>query len=67
MPKVAIEAGTTRKNRVWIGAPPSCYDQVSSNLMGNKTLHVLHFSVKQAEAVIEMLQDEINRVKGVTP
>jgi hypothetical protein len=61
--KITLEAGTTdRSNRVWIGGPAEIYDTVSSPLT-KREIHVLHFSIEQAEAVCQMLRAEIRRVK----
>ena len=58
-----IEAGTSGKNRVWIGATSACYDEVTKPLTKQK-LHILSFTIEDAEAVVEMLQTEIDRVKA---
>ena len=58
-----IEAGTSGADRVWIGAPSSCYDEVTKPISKRK-LHVLCFKIHDAEAVIQMLQAEIDRVKS---
>ena len=58
---VVLEAGEASSGRVWIGAPTGCYDEVT-RLSGK--LHILMFTVEQAKAAIEMLQDEIDRVES---
>lgn len=58
-----IEAGTSSTDRVWIGAPSSCYDEVTKPISKRK-LHVLCFKIHDAEAVVQMLQAEIDRVKS---
>ena len=60
---IQLEAGTQGKKTVWIGAPTACYDEVTKPLSKDK-LHILYFSLEQAEAVIEMLQTEIARQRG---
>ena len=61
--EVQLEAGhVPSTGRVWIGAPVQCYEEVRKPLTG-RTLHVLHFTISQAEAVVEMLQEEIDRQK----
>ena len=60
---VTIEAGTSGKKRVWIGAPTICYDEITKPMTG-RSLHVLSFTLEQAEAVIEMLRTEIDRQRG---
>lgn len=59
---IQLEAGTQGMDRVWIGAPVECYDTVKKPLT-ERELHVLHFSVPQAEAVISMLKAEVRRLK----
>ena len=61
--KVTIEAGTSGKKHVWIGAPTECYDEVTKSLSG-RSLHILRFTLDQAEAVIQMLRVEIDRQRG---
>lgn len=60
---VTIEAGTSGKKHVWIGAPTDCYDEVTKPLT-QRSLHILRFTLDQAEAVIEMLRVEIDRQRG---
>lgn len=63
VPKIKLEAGTVGEYRVWIGAPSCCYDFVRKPI-GGEEMHVLCFTCEQAEAVIEMLQTEVNRLRG---
>lgn len=58
-----LEAGTCGTD-VWIGAPTACYDEAKKPLSGNR-LHILRFTLAQADAVVEMLQTEIDRQRGV--
>jgi len=57
-----LEAGTCGKD-VWIGAPTECYEEAKKPLSGNR-LHILRFTPEQADAVIEMLQTEVDRQRG---
>ena len=61
-----LEAGTVGKKDVWIGAPDRLYEHATKPLSGD-SLHVLRFTLPQAEAVIEMLQTEIDRQRGKLP
>lgn len=63
MPSIKLEAGTSGGYRVWVGAPPSCYDFVRKPVSGEE-MHILSFTCEQAEAVIEMLRTEIDRLRG---
>ncbi len=63
MSKITLEAGTIDgSDRVWIGAPAEIHDEVASGL-STKRIHVMHFSLEQAEAVCQMLRTEIRRVE----
>lgn len=58
-----LEAGTCGKD-VWIGAPTQCYEEVTKPLTA-RSLHILRFTLEQAESVIEMLRTEIDRQRGL--
>ena len=59
---VTIEAGTVPgTRRVWIGMPAERYDEVKG--VFGRTRHILQFTPKEAEAAIEMLQTELDRVR----
>jgi hypothetical protein len=60
--QVTLKAGSTGDNKVWIGAPQECYDEVTAPFSKQK-LHMLVFTIPQAEAAIEMLFDEVDRLK----
>jgi len=59
---VMLEAGTVGKD-VWIGAPTECYEEVTKPFTA-RSLHILRFTLEQAESVIEMLRTEIDRQRG---
>lgn len=59
---VTLQSGTIGKERVWIGAPTSCYEELTesiSHCCSRERLHILCFTIDEAEAVIAMLQVEI--------
>lgn len=60
---ITLQAGETESGKVWIGAPDDCYDYVQGS-MSRDRLHILCFTIKQAEAAIAMLQTEIERQKN---
>lgn len=57
--EVTISTGESGE-KIWIGAPTVCYDEVSTPFSGNR-IHILSFTLKQAKAVVEMIQTEIDR------
>jgi hypothetical protein len=59
---ITLEAGSSSEGKIWIGAPDECYDVVIKPF-SKKQLHILLFTIPQAEAVIEMLNNEIERMK----
>ena len=58
--KKTIQAGNVG-NEVWIGRFEPYYDTAKQRLNGTR-VHILRFSVKEAQAAIEMLQAEIDRI-----
>lgn len=62
MSKAMIEAGTVGDKQVWIGAPASHYEEAVHAMSGEK-VHVLRFTLNEADAVCRMLRTEIRRVR----
>lgn len=61
--QIVIKAGTSGSRHVWIGASEECYDTATPPLTHCR-IHILRFTLKQAEVVIEMLRKEIDRQRG---
>jgi hypothetical protein len=62
--EIIIETGSFGESGIWIGVPSSRYDEATSSLSGIRK-HIIRFeSVEEAEAAIEMLQNEVKRSKS---
>lgn len=59
-PKRIIEAGTSSEGTVWVGVPSECYDEYTRP---RGKMHLFVLSPDEAEAVIEMLRENIDRVR----
>lgn len=60
--RTIIEAGTCSQGRVWVGVPTDCYDEVKRT---GGTMHIVILTPNEAEAIIEMLQENIEIVRNV--
>ncbi len=59
-PQRVLEGGTSSEGTVWIGVPSECYDEVTR---ARGRMHLFVLTPEDAEAVIEMLQENIKRVR----